>query len=478
MNGQNLLDAYALGAARLLSGLVIRVYGEGATSPLVGPFSFADMAASVLVFIATLVVNALIGLVLRRNKNAPALDAPGAHELRPGLLRASVKPLHLAIIVCGAYLAVAPLLLKLPGAEDARIARQAFEKMVDCAVFAVLLWLFLRSTRVVEKWLVTSAGRTKSKIDDILAPVLARSLRVIVPVVGIILALPVIGLSQEYAAVVSKASGILIIGAVAWILANAIRVGEQVALAKYDITAPDNLLARKVYTQIHVISKSLYALLAIFAAASVLMLFDEARRFGASILASAGVVGVVVGFAAQRAISNIFAGFQIALTQPIRMDDVLIVESEWGRVEEITLTYVVLHLWDDRRLIVPLSYFIEKPFQNWTRVSASLLGTVLLWVDYTLPIAETRQAVQQIVENSALWDRRFWNLQVSDATERCLQIRVLATAADSSKAWDLRCEIREKLVEFVQRRHPESLPTTRVSVSRPEFAPLDPARPA
>jgi small-conductance mechanosensitive channel len=176
------------------------------------------------------------------------------------------------------------------------------------------------------------------------------------------------------------------------------------------------------------------------------------------------VVGIIVGFAAQRTIANLFAGFQLAMTQPIRLDDVVIVEGEWGRVEEITLTYVVIHIWDERRLIVPLSYFIEKPFQNWTRVSANLLGSVLLWVDYSLPLRETREAVRKIVEGSALWDKRFWNLVVTDANERAMQIRVLATAADSGKAWDLRCEIREKLVEFIQRNYPESLPRLRAEL--------------
>jgi hypothetical protein len=208
--------------------------------------------------------------------------------------------------------------------------------------------------------------------------------------------------------------------------------------------------------------------------ASVLMLFEEVRRLGTTILASAGAAGIVVGIAAQHTLANLFAGIQVALTQPIRMDDVLVVEGEWGRVEEITLTYVVLHIWDDRRLVLPLSYFIEKPFQNWTRVSAQLLGSVFLWTDYTLPVAELRTAVGKIVESSSLWDKRFWNLQVSDATEQTMQLRVLATAADSSKAWDLRCEIREKLIDYVQDHYPQSLPRRRVDVERPIDLPAQP----
>ncbi|MEI9864995.1 MAG: mechanosensitive ion channel domain-containing protein [Limisphaerales bacterium] len=210
-----------------------------------------------------------------------------------------------------------------------------------------------------------------------------------------------------------------------------------------------------------------YAVISLFTIASILMLFQEVRQFGTSILASAGVVGIVIGFAAQKTISNLFAGFQIAMTQPIRLDDVVIVENEWGRVEEITLTYVVIRIWDDRRLIVPLGYFIEKPFQNWTRTSADLLGSVFVWVDYTLPLDEVRQALKEIIEPHPLWDKRFWNLQVSDATERTMQLRVLATTADASKGWDLRCAIREQLIAYIQKNHPQSLPQFRTQIGGP-----------
>ena len=202
-------------------------------------------------------------------------------------------------------------------------------------------------------------------------------------------------------------------------------------LARFDIAASDNLRARKVYTQVHVIGRMIRAVIAVFAAASVLMLFDAVRHIGTSLLASAGIVGIVAGIAAQRTLANLIAGFQIALTQPMRQDDVVIVEGEWGRIEEITLSYVVVHIWDDRRLVVPLSYFIEKPFQNWTRTSAQLMGSVQIWVDYSFPVDEGRAALKSIIEGNPLWDRRFWSLQVTDATERTMQLRVLATSEDS-----------------------------------------------
>ena len=257
----------------------------------------------------------------------------------------------------------------------------------------------------------------------------------------------------------------MLIVAVAIILFQAVNLGEKAVLTKFDIKAADNLQARKIYTQIHVISKVVYAVISLFTIASILMLFQEVRQFGTSILASAGVVGIVIGFAAQKTISNLFAGFQIAMTQPIRLDDVVIVENEWGRVEEITLTYVVIHIWDDRRLVVPLGYFIEKPFQNWTRNSAELLGSVFVWVDYTLPLDEVRQALKEIIEPHPLWDKRFWNLQVSDATEKTMQLRVLATTSDASKGWDLRCAIREQLIAYIQKNHPQGLPQFRTQIS-------------
>jgi small-conductance mechanosensitive channel len=219
-----------------------------------------------------------------------------------------------------------------------------------------------------------------------------------------------------------------------------------------------------------VISRVVYVTIGIFAVGAILMLFQEVRHLGTSLLASAGIVGIIGGIAAQKTLANVIAGFQIALAQPVREDDVVVVEGEWGRIEEITLTYVIVHIWDDRRLVLPLSYFIEKPFQNWTRKSADITGSVLLWVDYTFPVDEGRKAVKKIIENSPLWDRRFWNLQVSDASERTIQLRVLATSADSSRSWDLRCEIREKLVEFIQQHHPASLPKLRTVLSDPKRA--------
>jgi small-conductance mechanosensitive channel len=206
--------------------------------------------------------------------------------------------------------------------------------------------------------------------------------------------------------------------------------------------------------------------IAIIALAIILMSFEQIRQLGTAILASAGVLGIVIGFAAQRTISTLLAGLQIAITQPFRIDDVVIVEGEWGRIEEIALTYVVVRIWDLRRLVLPISYFLEKPFENWTRESADILGTVYMYADYTIPVQEVKKELLRILKESDFWDGKVWNLQVTDMTEHTVQLRALMSAQDASAAWNLRCEVREKLLNFVQSRHPNALPKIRTELNR------------
>jgi small-conductance mechanosensitive channel len=197
---------------------------------------------------------------------------------------------------------------------------------------------------------------------------------------------------------------------------------------------------------------------------TMLMTFEKVRQLGTTLLASAGIIGIIFGIAAQRTIGTFMAGLQIAFTQPIRIDDVVIVENEWGRIEEITLTYVVVKIWDLRRLMVPITYFIEKPFQNWTRVTADLLGTVYIYVDYTVPVEAVRAELREILKGTELWDGKVCVLQVTNTSEHAIELRALMSAADASTAWALRCYAREKLVEFIQKSYPESLPKLRASL--------------
>ncbi|WP_443083071.1 mechanosensitive ion channel family protein [Variovorax sp. PBS-H4] len=257
-------------------------------------------------------------------------------------------------------------------------------------------------------------------------------------------------------------NGLLLIAAATWLAIRAVNGIADGVLSKHPHDVEDNLQARRVLTQTRVLARSAASVLLVAGASLMLMTFPGARQVGASLLASAGVIGIVAGLAAKPVFSNLIAGLQIALAQPIRIDDVLVVEGEWGRVEEITGTFVVLRIWDDRRLILPLSYFIEKPFQNWTRSSSQLLGSVFIYADYGMPLVPLREEVERIVKAAPEWDGRFFNLRVTDASERTMQIRVLCTAASSSLAFDLRCTVREGLIAFMQREYPQFLPRLRV----------------
>ncbi|HTV98386.1 MAG TPA: mechanosensitive ion channel domain-containing protein [Steroidobacteraceae bacterium] len=440
-----------------------RLFGE-ATHPIIGSLSSVDLGAVVGLMLAALALNALAAWYIRR-KTRHMSSADGATSLRLRALAALGKPIYVLIWICGIYVASLALLMKLASGTTLHTLQAALDTSLQLAVFAVLFWCIYRLTRVLDQVLASWAARTGSMVDSLIAGLLGRSLRVVVPVLGVILALPILNLPAQYDAVLTKGTTILFIVAVAVMLFQAVSVSERAVYARYDIAAADNLRARKIYTQVHVIGKTMHIVVGVFAVASILMLFDAVRHIGTSLLASAGVLGIVAGIAAQKPLGNLFAGVQIALTQPMRQDDVVIVEGEWGRIEEITLSYVVVHIWDDRRLVVPLTYFIEKPFQNWTRTSAGLLGSVFVWVDYSFPVEEGRKFLEQVIEASPLWDRRFWNLAVTDATERTMQLRILATAADSSKSWDLRCDIREKFIAFIQRTYPQSLPVVRLDTS-------------
>ena len=249
-------------------------------------------------------------------------------------------------------------------------------------------------------------------------------------------------------------------------------MAARIYLRRFKLDAEDNLLARKHVTQVRVLNGVLSTLIIMVTLAAALMTFDPVRQIGIGLFASAGIAGVIVGFAARPVLTNLIAGVQLAMTQPIRLEDAVVVENEWGWIEEITATYVVVRLWDWRRLIVPLSYFIEKPFQNWTRESSAIIGSVFIHTDYAVPVDLVRQKLDEIVRASKLWDGRVVNLQVTDAKERTIELRALVSARTAPACWDLRCEVREKLIAFLQQDFPNALPRERAEV---EFATLVPA---
>jgi small-conductance mechanosensitive channel len=311
--------------------------------------------------------------------------------------------------------------------------------------------------------------RTRSVIDDSIVRHSRRPAKLLLILGALFSTLPATPLPGPVEEPVQHAVGLIVIAAVAWLIIAMTGVIDDFVGSRYDVSVPDNLAARQVRTRTQVLRRVIVVIVTILAVGLMLMTFPAIRKVGTSLLASAGVAGIIVGLAARETISSLLAGLQVALTEPVRLDDVVIVEGEWGRIEEIRMTYVVVRIWDERRLVVPLSYFIEKPFQNWTRQTSQLLGTVFLYTDYTVPVEEVRQQLHRILKGTDLWDGRVWNLQVTDAAERTIQLRALMSARDASSAWDLRCHVRERLIEFLQHQYPESLPRIRAELHGEEL---------
>jgi small-conductance mechanosensitive channel len=264
-----------------------------------------------------------------------------------------------------------------------------------------------------------------------------------------------------------QAGVISVIVASCWLARRLLLVGEQMLFIRLRMDVADNRRVRRARTQISLLRRGAGSVVVLVGGASSLMTFPSLRTFGGSLLASAGLVGILAGLAAQTTMGNVFAGLQLAFTDAVRIDDVVVVEDEWGWIEEITLTYVVVHIWDERRLVLPTSYFTTTTFQNWTRNQARILGSVILNLDYATPVPALREQARKVIEASPLWDGKDWVLQVIDTTETTMVIRVLASAHDAPTCWDLRCEIREALLAYLQHEHPQSLPARRIVVETP-----------
>ena len=325
---------------------------------------------------------------------------------------------------------------------------------------AVGIFIYLTAMFLLKQWQKSNVlNKLKIKHEH-----LRGSLFLLLPAVCIMFILPILRFPENMQYVISHTVTPWLIMSIGWFLMSIVNIARDALLSHCDIVAKDNLNARRIYTQTRVIESVLDVIIVVVTVALVLMTFEKIRQIGTSLLASAGVIGVVLGFAAQKTLGNFIAGLQIALTQPIRIDDVVIVEGEWGWIEEITLTYVVVRIWDLRRIVLPISYFIENPFQNWTRTSADILGSVYIYADYTVPVEKLRSELTRILGESPHWDKKVNVLQVTNATEQTVEVRALMSAEDSPTAWKLRCEVREKLLEFLQARFPECLPRTRVEL--------------
>lgn len=328
--------------------------------------------------------------------------------------------------------------------------------------FLALLGIVFITYRMLFRFLRKKAGRTRGKADDFILNLFR--IPILWLVFWVLLKIFTRFFLQElnFYAYLQHTNTILLIFSFAWIAIQSIKAGAAYMQGKLDIGIPDNLAARKNLTQIKVFKAILNSAIVLVALAASLMTFEQARSIGISILTSAGIAGIIIGFAAQKSIGLILSGIQLAITQPVRLDDVVIVEGEWGRIEEITLTYVVVRIWDERRMILPVSYFLEKPFQNWTRTGSEIMGTIFLYVDYNFPVTELRKSLPEMVENDKNWDHRVLNLQVTDSKENYMEIRILVSSSDASKNWDLRTALREKLISHISVNYPWAFPKIRL----------------
>lgn len=331
---------------------------------------------------------------------------------------------------------------------------------VAYVVGRAVAWAVVRSAR---RW----AKHTATKADDVVVEHLPGPLRVLLPAMAVAFVLPWLPLRSKP---LEHVLLVCIIAAVGWTAFRLMRVVEDYLEVRYELKDASDLHRRARYTQLSGLRNVGGFAIVIVTSAFALMTFDTVRNIGTGLLASAGVAGIVLGFAAQRTISTLFAGVQLAVAQPIRVGDIVVVETEWGTIEEIALTYVVVKAWDLRRLVLPVQYFIDKPFQNWTRSATKLLGTVELRLDYSVSVDAIRAELGRVVEASPKWNKEKYSVQVTDATDRAMLVRCLVSAKNADELWDLRCEVREKLLAFVQSKYPGALPRLRADMTEKRAA--------
>jgi small-conductance mechanosensitive channel len=335
----------------------------------------------------------------------------------------------------------------------------------DGIVAAVILLATIAVALLLQRLLFAFLQRVLRREDEGIITAMLRRAEApagfALPLLAALIALPYLTFPEAVDTVLLRLTAVASIVAVAWGIIASIGFYTDLMKRRYSIEVEDNLHARQLETRIDILARSAVIVVGIVAFALAAMTFPPIRAIGTTLLASAGVAGIVIGIAARPLFENLIAGVQLALSQPIRIDDVVVVEGEYGHIEQIASTFVVVRIWDQRRMVLPLTYFIEKPFQNWTRTGAALLGTVFLYVDYAAPIAALREELPKLLETEKKWDGAVQGLQVTDAKEATLELRVLVSARNSSDLFDLRCNVRERLVAFLSENYPAALPVTR-----------------
>ena len=318
------------------------------------------------------------------------------------------------------------------------------------------------------------AGRTATKTDDILIARLDRPSFWLVIVIALAASGPGLDLPRYWETIWQRVLGLLTPGIFGWMLLAGLTAYRDISEVRFDITAADNLRARRRRTRIGILHRIGVFVLILITAMMMLMSIPSVRTIGVTLAASAGVAGLAIGAAAQPALKNLIAGIQMAFTEPIRIDDVVIIDGEWGRIEEIRLTYVVVAIWDERRLVVPVSRFLEQPFENWTRSSSKILGSVFFWLDPTADVPRLRERFERIVRDNPRWDGRALGFQLTDTTSEAIQLRGIMTVADAGLAFDLRCDVREAMLAYIRDEMPEALPRTRAVIEPVSPATVDP----
>jgi len=443
-------------------------------SQVLGPWSESDLflqvtpAKLILGFLSALVIIILLRIVrriLKRIRHEPKTSESQRYWI-DGLLHAFRKGLGIFAWITALFLFVSPLLPHVAIALNSQAPFEIASRLAEIGYFLSLVVFAYYAVRLVGGWLNQLAQRQPRRWYDPTFPLVGQLIYYNFLFISFQYLIELLRLPGGAAAISSKVVSIVSILVNTVMLIQMVRALEDIAIVRTEHRGYDTYRYRGLQTRLRVLRQLIIFVLVIICAATILMNFDPVRQIGTGLLASAGVAGVIVGLAAQKSLSTIIAGLQIALTSPMKIDDVVVVDGENGQIEEISLTYVVVRVWDQRRLILPITYFIDKSFQNWTRSSSELLGTVFLYVDYMVPIEELRAEATRVVSESTLWDKRVFGVQVTDWKTDSIEIRILVSAAAAGKLFDLRCEVREKLLAYLQQLEPSAFPRVRNVVAR------------
>jgi small-conductance mechanosensitive channel len=424
--------------------------------------TWLKLLASALLLVVFIVIERTLSARLKATARKIPVENKSALSKKV-LLEAITSPLSFLILVYGAYASISPLFKHFQDTKGRNVVHDVAENMADLGGTLAVVWLIYRLIRAVDA-LMQSRLTESPRLVHILIRRCRGPVQILIMLVVIRSLLPVVAGVPHLYSILTNLLSLVFIGTVAWLITQAVYVASDHFLVVARLKGRNPYYVRKIETQIQFLRRLTVTLIILVGVATGMMVFDKVRQLGTSILASAGIAGVIVGFSAQRTLANLLVGLQIAITQPIRIGDLVTVENETGTIQEINSTFAIVQTWDQRRLIIPLTYFTEKLFQNLTLSSSELLGTVALFVDYSVPVEVIRQELHRIVQESSYWDQRTWALNVANLKENSVELTALVSAQDSGKLGSLRGEVREKLLAFLQINFPQGLPRVRAEL--------------